>query len=219
MQTRFIRTLVGAIALLSATSAVQAEQAADFWPEGTYFEIRAGANFLNDADNSSGGSGSFLGETGFDTGFTTSVAFGYELANKNLFGSGFWNDIRIEVEIGYAESDIENSASNADISTNNYMLNAYYDFDTGTKWRPFIGAGIGAALIEVDGVSLRDDEDTVLAYQARAGIAYQFTSSIIGTLGYRFLGTEDPELRSATGTRFETEIQSHAVEVGLRFRF
>ena len=39
------------------------------------------------------------------------------------------------------------------------------------------------------------------------------------TVGYRFLGSDDLDIRPAPGTRFETEYQSHSVLVGLRYTF
>lgn len=216
MHTRIVGILVIAIAFLAAAPQ---SQAAENFLKGSYFEIRAGSNFFEDADNGAGGSGPFAGETDFDTGFTAGVAVGYGFSDRQRFGSGLWNNLRIEAELGYDESDIENDSSNAELSVQKYMFNVYYDFDTGTNWRPFVGGGVGAADIEADGVSLVDDDDTVFAYQVRAGVAYQFTPTISGTLGYRFFDTEDPEFRSASGTQFDTETRSHAVEVGIRIRF
>ena len=51
-----------------------------------------------------------------------------------------------------------------------FMANGWYDFDTGGKWVPFVGAGIGAARINLEiesigGTAVTYDEcDTVFAY-------------------------------------------------------
>lgn len=218
MHTRLISTVTAAITIAYLMAATQAA-AQENLLKGSYFELRAGANFFEDADNGAGGSGPFAAETSFDTGYTAGAAIGYGFSDRQRYGAGLWNNIRIEAELAYNESDIDNGSSNAELSMQNYMLNVYYDFDTGTKWRPFIGGGIGAADVEAEGASLQDDDDTVFAYQVRAGVAYQLTPMISATLGYRFLDTEDPEFRSASGAQFDTETRSHTVEVGIRFNF
>ncbi len=93
MHARIMKVVAGATIILVAATTAQANER---WPggghngrwfDGTYLEFRAGANFLDAADNSAGGSGAFLGETDFDTGFTAGVALGYSFANRGIFGT------------------------------------------------------------------------------------------------------------------------------------
>lgn len=219
MTPNFFRVTIIAALAIGAMAWQASVQAADGIFDGSYIELRGGANFMTDADNSSGGSGPFATDTDFDTGFTVGLAIGYSFANQARYGRGLWNNVRVELEAGYNENDINGTATNAEISVNNYMFNAYYDFSTGGRLRPFIGGGVGVARVEVDGVSLSDDDDTVLAFQGRAGLSYEISRNFLISLGYRYLNTSDPDFRTSTGTSFESETESHAVEVGLRYKF
>ena len=108
------------------------------------------------------------------------------------------------------------------------MANGFFDLRTGTKWTPYVGAGVGWALVKNDidafgscfsDPPFVDDEDGVFAYQLMAGITYQVTNSISLGIGYRFFSTSDPEFTDIMGRRFESEYRAHNAEVGLRFRF
>ena len=82
----------------------------------------------------------------------------------------------------------------------------------------------GIAIIGVDDIAIVvpglgtftgvDDDDTVFAAQAGAGIAYAISPSAILTLDYRFFATADPEINAA-----ETEYRRHDIRVGVRFPF
>jgi len=218
MNARRYAIVAGTAAALASPAAVQAEGLS---LDGAYVELRGGANFFVDGDNDPGGTGSFAGsETDYDSGFTGGIALGYAFSDRQRWGAGIWNNVRAEAEVAYSESDLDNGGgANTELTLSNYMFNLYYGCPTPHKWKPFIGGGIGAADVNFDGEALIDDDDTVFAYQLRAGLAYELSPNIETTLGYRFLDTEDPELRSAAGQRFDTETRSHAVEVGLRLRF
>jgi opacity protein-like surface antigen len=104
------------------------------------------------------------------------------------------------------------------------MLNAYYDYDTGSAWRPYIDAGLGAARltarrVTAAGVPVVDATDTVFAYQFGIGIGYDVTKSITLAADYRYFTTLDPTFRDAAGASFDSEFVSHSVSLGIRYRF
>jgi OOP family OmpA-OmpF porin len=139
-------------ALLIATSALciaHTQLASARLTEGFYAGIHGGVNFLEDTDLdiSIPNNPPLEGKLFFDTGWATGVAFGYQWEN------GF----ALEGETTYRENGLkrqEMMGSTFDISgdVNRFagMLNAKYELDTGDTFTPFIGAGIGAALITVD---------------------------------------------------------------------
>lgn len=198
-------------------------------PEGSYVELRAGSSFREDADNS----GSVNGSTDFDPGTSLAGAIGYSFGRGDDFGLRYLDDFRVEVEFLRQENDINDfgsvSAGNGPGDSDNqtalsaFMVNAYYDYDTGTAWTPYIGGGVGAAIVDFEassgGNSVVDDTDTVFAYQARAGIGYEISPSTVLSVGYRFFATEDPEFDGTGGGRFDSEYLSHTVEAGLRVYF
>jgi opacity protein-like surface antigen len=112
-----------------------------------------------------------------------------------------------------------------DVSAAALMANVYYDFDTNSKWRPFLGAGAGYANVGFNnitsgGFAIADDSGGAFAYQLKVGIGYAFTSALDGTLGYRYFGTADVDLVDSTGLPFTADgLQNHAIEVGVRYRF
>ena len=110
-----------------------------------------------------------------------------------------------------------------------FMANVDYDFDTGSRWVPYVGGGIGVATISVDaesatGTSLVDDSDTVFAYQVGAGIGYEFPleegRSITVSLDWRYFGTQAPTFKGdVSGDDFEATINGHDIGIGLIYGF
>ena len=110
-----------------------------------------------------------------------------------------------------------------------FMVNADYDFDTGSRWVPYVGGGLGVATISLDtktasGRSLTDDSDTVFAYQVGAGIGYEFPleegRSITVSLDYRYFGTQTPTFTGdLTGTEFDATINGHDIGIGIIYGF
>ncbi len=191
------------------------------WAQGSGWYVAGGlgASFPNDVD---------IGATvtaELDTGILGTAAVG---ASGGAFGN-----FRVEAEVLYNTNDVStlsvagvgSVSAGGDISTLGLMVNGYYDIDTNSKWRPFIGGGIGGANVSINslsavGVLLADDDATVFAYQVKVGVAYEFTQALAGTLGYRFFATEDPDFDAPDGTPLSTDgIQAHVIELGVRYRF
>lgn len=105
------------------------------------------------------------------------------------------------------------------------MANAYYDFDLADfPLKPYVGAGLGAAQVEVDyspsDVTIVDDDSSVFAYQAMAGVTYPLNDSFELFGGYRYRATADVEVDVALlPATLEIENDSHLFEVGVRFAF
>ena len=116
----------------------------------------------------------------------------------------------------YGDSGLETRAG---------MANALIDVPTGSDVRPFFGGGIGYADVAADGLELRgvdprDGRDGVLAYQLRAGVAFQILPAAEITLGYRYFATEDLRFNGSAGDRVKVDNPaSHIGELGLRISF
>ena len=110
-----------------------------------------------------------------------------------------------------------------------FMANVDYDFDTGSRWVPYVGGGLGVATISIDtenaqGISLSDDSDTVFAYQVGAGIGYEFPleegRSVTVSLDWRYFGTQDPTFKGdVSGGDFDVGISGHDIGIGLIYGF
>lgn len=206
----FLATIL-MVALLPGAAAAQS---------GFYLEGRAGGVFLEDADlNDDTGTLASFGitdlEQSFDPGFLVDGAIGY------AHSSG----LRGEATFGYRQNDLDEISGkvsgvsgsdgvDGDFSAFTAMANVYYDFRFGSRLVPYVGGGLGLAVITFD-FEGEDEDDSVLAWQVGAGLAYEATPNVAVTLGYSFLTTaEDPEFDG-----LEAEYVSHNVMVGLRYTF
>jgi opacity protein-like surface antigen len=205
--------------LLLAAALVIIAQGAWAQTKPWYVAAGLGASFVNDVDSTD------------STGFTITADLDTGIVGTGAFGRSFGN-FRAEGELTSNTNDVSTLSAlgvsldaSGDVSTLGFMVNGYYDFDTNSKWTPYIGGGIGGANVSLNnlsimGTTIADDDTTVLAYQAKVGVAYEFSPAWEGTLGYRFFGTEDGDFVAPDGSPFSTDgIQAHIVEVGFRFRF
>ena len=179
-------TLIGT-ALVTFT--FNAAQAADLKPgEGFYISSSFGATLPG--ANTENYIEEFFDPDDFTTGFSVGAAVGYD------FGQ-----FRIEGELSHrtADVDVPDIVYDANVSASSLMANAWYDVDTGTRFTPYIGGGLGVAMVtdegtvksSVDGPQPFSNSDTVLAYQFGAGVDYSLTETIVLGLGYRYLATDD----------------------------
>lgn len=202
-----------------------------------YVSANAGGTILMDSVKTGTLAGfSATGDLDFDPGFGVTGAAGYA-----------WGGLRLEGEVSYRENDLNDwsvasytfggvttpTASTFNLggtfSALGFMANAWYDFDTGSKWVPFIGGGAGAAHMNykitsvsiggVGSVTNYNDSNTVLAYQAGAGIGYKVNANSTVTLSYRLFKTfSNPKFNDA-GEGIEVEYMSHNIMAGAVMKF
>ena len=152
-----------------------------------------------------------------DPGFGGGAAVGYKLP------MGF----RFEVELSYRRNDLDEftfngdrEALDGDISSLAYLVNAWYEFDLGSGFMPYLGVGIGGATKWLDLGSWvgADDEDnaTDFAYQVGGGVAYAFTKSrkTVISLDYRYFDSLEADI---IGEDFD--YANHNVMFGIRQHF
>ncbi|MGE5539066.1 MAG: outer membrane protein [Gemmatimonas sp.] len=138
----WIAALVAAAAWLAAPAA-QAQQWTPY--TGWYGSASAGWFQLRDNDGSVGASAV---HAEFDPGYALTLAGGYS------FGNGF----RAELEGGYAHADIDKasiggvSAAGGDTDLWSIYAAGYYDFQTNSGFRPYLGGGIGWVHTDADAI-------------------------------------------------------------------
>lgn len=128
-------------------------------------------------------------------------------------------NIRSKAEKKYTEG--KNSWKNS-LENNSLMLNAYYDIDTGTKFTPYVGAGIGMARLKAkiadsDGVSFSKNK-TSFAWQIGAGVSYAMTDNLSLDAGYRYVDSGDVTIKNED-EKYKFESNSHEFLLGLRYSF
>jgi len=181
---------------------------------GPYFSVNAGAVWVNDSDLDIDFLGD-IGELSYDAGYGVNAAFG------NAYGNG----VRSELELAYRTNDIDeisisglgSGSIDGEVSSWGLMVNVYYDFDTGSAIKPFVGAGIGFANVDLE-LEGESDDDNVFAYQAMAGVGFAVSKAVTLDLQYRFYATDDPSYKFE-GMGVDSEYMTHNVMAGLRFNF
>ena len=179
-----------------------------------YLNGNLGAVWLSDSDLSQ--SNGTKGKAEYETGFGITGALGYD------FGK-----FRVEGEVGYRKNDYDKVGASGqtkvktsgDVTGWDFMVNGYFDIENDTSFTPYIGAGIGAAILDsssvnAGGINMGSGDDTVFAYQAIAGVDYTFAQVWKVQLEYRFFGTADP---TYSGT--DSEYMSHNILIGIRYNF
>jgi len=146
--------------------------------------------------------------------------------------------LRVESEFSYRYHDLKhanvNSSNNsgglfsstgqkdlaADVETFAFMTNLWFEGKIGSKWRPFIGGGVGFATHYVDVrkvAGVTQDfyaGDQVFAYQYGLGIGYQILPHAMISVSYRFFETDDAILED-NGIKYEANYYSNNLMAGL----
>ncbi|MCR4665745.1 MAG: outer membrane beta-barrel protein [Desulfovibrio sp.] len=121
----------------------------------------------------------------------------------------------------------------AEYNMQTIFANVYYDMHNDSDFTPYVGGGLGLAIINgryegeifTNNTSYSDsfnETNTALAYNLGLGCSYNFTDQLTGDLGYRFVGTSYHETdRSIGGQKVKLGMANYANEfsLGLRFNF
>lgn len=171
---------------------------------------------------------SLVSDGNYNTATTSQKGeFDWDWAGLGTLGYGLGNGFRIEGELSHRTSDVDKIAgvnATGDADATGLFANLLYDIPTGTAFKPYLGAGLGAVRVDADGVSTvagssLNDDDTVLGIQGILGLGYAVTSQLDLFGQYNLMRTEDPDMRLANGTAVSGDYTSHAFFVGLRYSF
>jgi opacity protein-like surface antigen len=192
-----------------------------------YLGVRGGWTFPQDTDFD------VLGlnvKNDYDTGYFVSGVVGMELARMPT------GRLRGDIEVGYSSADVSahtitglgkfsGDQAFGRTATTFGMASLYYDFETGTVFKPFIGAGGGIADVDFKnhGVTptgtVLNSSDTAYAYHLTAGANVALSASLDLEVAYRFFGTTGAELKAIDGTVKSVDTQDHQILLGLRQTF
>jgi OmpA-OmpF porin, OOP family len=212
-------------AVLAAASIVgTAGAAAAADADGWYFTAGTGVNYVPDLKVHNTVSAYDPAKVDTSLGMTIVAGGGY------AFGP-----FRVEGEIGWRDNGLDKvttphlgeASGSGDLTPWSFMVNGYYDFDTGTKFTPYLGAGVGAVTltgkIEESGATISELGRTGFGYQGIAGVAYKVTDQLAIKGEYRYLATAETDQPDDTGSigagTAKMTYQSHAVLVGFIYRF
>lgn len=194
--------------------------------------------------NEAGDSYSQSGGSRTDDTFGGSIAIGYDFDKK------FGVPIRAELEYaGFSKAETQKSYGDEDFTSKmkqtfgiqTLFANAYWDINTGTKFTPYVGAGLGMAFINTkfkdSGYDNADPDDswndstgsknvTNFAWNVGAGLGYDFTENWTMDIGYRFVGLGSVKTKTYSSSEDDfamygktSNLYQHQIAVGVRYTF
>jgi opacity protein-like surface antigen len=186
------------------------------------------------AGNTTGFDPSWL-KPSFEPSFTGGVGVGY------VWGPAFRTDFTVDLHSIMQAKFIGTNANNTlsvddktKLMATILLINAYYDFRTGTPFTPYIGGGLGFSVDQLTRNSNQTDAtgatttttsvngrstNVQFAAAAMAGLTYEFNSFVALDVNYRYLYFGGSEV-GPTGANSTVEIggiNEHQIRAGLRF--
>ena len=153
----------------------------------------------------------------------------FDWAVAGVLGYAFGNGVRLEGEVGYRPNDVDNitgvAGGSGDYDVLNFMANLLYDFKIrGLPLTPYVGVGIGAARVSLDGVTpvsggAIDESDVGFAFQGILGAAYDVSETLSLTLDYKHLRAPDLSFDNDAGVNIDSDYATNQIMIGLRYRF
>lgn len=153
----------------------------------------------------------------YDSGYHAGGSIGYKS-----------NPMRYEVQYTYINADVDRFYINnilqtgvrGETSASLGMANIYYDFPNLLSClQPFVGAGLGYGWVDGRfesrtpfGLTYLKAQNSVFAYQATAGITYNFSENYALNLAYRYVGSDRVD-------NLGRVFQSHLASLGVVYRF
>ena len=223
------KLLLGTVAAAGLSLGALSAQAADIEPVAEpstwYVSLFGGVSFLEDVDTLYEGEGEYSVET--DTGFIVGGALGTRV----------WDPVRLEVEVSYAEwggdhytadynGPFEGSVQ-GHLDALFVLGNIWFDIDTGTVFRPYLGGGAGVAWADANAPFDGDDSEGYgdgemgFAFQLGGGLQFDLAEHVALDIGYRFKGVLDVDLddTDGAGVYAGADFYSHNIQGGLIFSF
>jgi OOP family OmpA-OmpF porin len=229
---RFVGAMLAGLAFYGvATPGAQAQLSAPVWQgqtRGFYLGIGGGWSHLMPFTDSKSTDG-LLFHTTPQEGFVADLFAGYN------FGR-----LRLEAEAAYRRAGVKqttipsggtgfpgltgHATANGDVTALAWMGNATVDILPESRVTPYIGVGVGGALLRLEkfaalGTTFVGSSDVEVAYQGIAGLRYQVAPSVSMSLDYRFFGTTTANLHDTKGAGFTAPYRSHNVLLRIAYHF
>ena len=158
----------------------------------------------------------------FDEGYLGSVGLGKRLG---AFGNGF--GFLVELDGVYTDQDgkAQGGGNKAvrSLAVIGVLLDGIVDLHLTDRFSLYAGAGVGAAWLNVDTDDdathdFHNDDGPLLAWTAKAGLAWHVATNTSLHLGYRFLNIDDAKVTNDfDNSSFALNTEQHALEVGVVF--
>lgn len=198
-------------------------------PQGPYVRLEGGWSHPEDLNGSSV-PGIPAGIARMNEGYIFGLAGGWKI-----------NQWRAELDLDYSHQGMRSGTnvfagsvrqsglggSQSDLS---FMLNGFYDLNTGTPFTPYIGFGVGGDYFslhqvkttQTPRVGIANSNDVVFAYQPIIGVSYQINNMLSVGLEYRYFSTTDVTMKyslTPPGGTFKIDPSSHKLLASLTYHF
>lgn len=161
-------------------------------------------------------------------GVSNSIAYDMGWGIEGSLGYAWPDGIRLEEEASMMRANVDKvggatSQHSGRLANFLLMTNVLYDFQTGTRWTPYIGVGAGLDAISADhigavtGGGSLNDSDAELGYQAIAGTSYQLADHWSISADYRYIASTDANLKITTGGTTHMDNSSHNLVISMRY--
>jgi OOP family OmpA-OmpF porin len=238
------RILAGVLIAGLGQLALMAPAAADT-PKGPYVALDGGLAWTANLTYTTGYTGcyppyycsypTYYNAVTYDLGYSAGVQVGY------AFGGP-----RVEFEYNYRNNGVSTVATTVgtqsgagSLTSNNFMVNVLYDFDTGSQWTPYIGLGLGVADVKANNIhanassandSFLNGSSSKFAVQFIFGAEYAVSDKIGVTIDWRGLWASNVNFSygigctnvnqscASTGTT-NYDYWNGAINVGVRIKF
>ena len=110
------------------------------------------------------------------------------------------------------------------LESQSLMLNAYYDIDTGTKFTPYVGAGIGYSKLKASYTLTAEnatlsESDYQFTWPAGVGVAYAVNDNLSLDLGYRYVDMGNVKKNYEPGSSYKFDVDANEFMLGARYTF
>ena len=143
------------------------------------------------------------------------------------------SSVNTDYDLKHKNAGVNGATLKAEYNMHTIFANVYYDFHNDSQFTPYVGGGLGLAIINSKyegeasfaGGNYSDSfnqSQTAFAYNLGLGCSYDLTDVITADVGYRFVGTSYHETdKSIGGNKIKLGMSNYANEfsLGLRFNF
>ena len=187
------------LALTSAIAGLALTSAANAQTQGFYFGAEGGLNWMTNFNaNTNVTAAPVVGVTP-QMGWALGGVLGYDFVGP-----------RMEFETVYRNNqtnvNVPNTALGNQVGQLAFMVNGLYDFMPESVITPYVGAGLGLALVDGNAPL----SSTAFAYQGIVGIGYKATDNLRINLDGRYYGTTNPSVNGMPWTNNNLTIMASA---------
>ncbi len=136
------------------------------------------------------------------------------------------NNLRAELEYGYnGKVKINEDGDFSEMKSQTLMANAYFDFNTGSNWTPYVGAGIGYARLKNtlgytgnEGYSISKSKGN-FAWNVSVGTTYAIDKNLALDVSYRFADYGKVTHKFEDQTEGKVKQRANEFSLGVRYSF